>query len=242
MISILRPSLVYKVNREVADHDDEIDATEWSYEGINVWRGSLDVTFRDYEIDVFWLYNDSSECIGLAEHDSADHSIHKALFYKESSFGTLFQEEWKQSGTLWSMLSPQAYQDFLESSIDEIVLAGNGRIVTSSILLSNPEVYECSKCKKRSFTEFQCKDIKKKPFGPILNPIFIDDSYVVYIPPTNSSVWSMIRADASSQKQPLNHETSQEYPDGSALQSQAEPDLLQTHHLQESDGQQLPPP
>jgi hypothetical protein len=222
MFSVLRPSLVYNVNRDIADHDDDTDAQQWSYNGQELWRGSLDVSFREYEVDVFWLYNDTSECIGLAEHDSNDHSIFKTLFYKDSSFETLFQEEWTKVGTLWSMLSPEAYQDFLNSSIEDIVLASNTRLITPTMLIALPDNYECTKCQKKSFNPFVCTDIKKKPFGPVLNPIFIDESYIVYKPSTNSTVWSILQADASPSQGLHQYVGSQEHPEQSALEVQTD--------------------
>ena len=240
MFSALRPSLIYKVNRDIADHDDDVDAVEWSYDGLNVYRGSLDVSFRQYELDVFWLYNDTSECIGLAEHDSSDHSIHKALFYKDNSFSTLFQEVWTQKGVLWSMITSQAYQDFLEKSIDDIVLDSHGRLIIPSMIPTLPSIYECSKCKKSSFSQFNCTDIKKKPYGPILNPIFMDESYIIYDPPAESAVWSILQVDASSMKKPC--ELVQEYPEQPALQAPVEHDLQQIPRPPLPDEQQLPPP
>jgi hypothetical protein len=234
MFSVLRPSLVYTVNRDIADHDDNVDATPWSYNGQELWRGSLDVSFREYELDVFWLYTDTLECIGLAEHDSADHSIFKTLLYKKSEFETLFQEEWSCIGSLWSMLSSEAYQDFLQSSVDELVLASNFRLVTPKMLIKMPDYYECTKCHKRSFEAFKCTEIKKKPFGPILNPIFIDESYIIHSPPKDSAVW-LILQDAASLKKQEQMIPSQEYPEQSDELLPQEP---QEPHLQE----QAPPP
>jgi hypothetical protein len=216
MFSILRPSLVYTVNRYIADHDDNTDAEEWSYNGLTLWRGSLDVSFREFELDVFWLYNDVNECIGLAEHDSSDHSIVAVLFYKESPFGTLFQEDWVKHETIWSKMNAYAYQDFLNSSVEDLILAGNGKIITPEILLNKPDIYECSLCNKKSMTPFKCSDIKKKPFGPILNPYFIDESYIIYTPPANSAVWSIVQLDDASLKDSLSHYSiPQEHPDES---------------------------
>ena len=230
MFSILRPSLVYTVNRDIADHDDNIDAEEWSYGGLTLWRGSLDVSFREYELDVFWLYNDTSECIGLAEHDSSDHSILSTLFYKESPFGTLFQEDWTMNGTIWTKLNAYAYQDFLNSSIEDLVLAGNGKIVTPDILVNKPDIYECSSCNKKSFSPFECKDIKKKLFSPILNPYFIDESYIIYSPPAESAVWSIVPQDVSSLKETQSHcSLPQESPDEIACEAQEA-----QHHQQQS--------
>ena len=245
MLSVLRPSLVYTVNKDVADHDDDVDAEEWSYNGLNMYRGTIDVSFRDYELDVFWLYSDVSECIGLAEHDTSDHSIFSVLLYKESSFGTLFQEDWINEGALWSRLSAEAYQDFLNSSLEEIVLASNGRLITLDMILNKKSIYECLKCNKKSFSEFRCKEVKKKPFGPFVNPLFIDESYVIYKPPSNSKVWSFIQLDGAS----LNSEASleqnlqsAEYLENSAGVTLEAQHQLQNVHVLQSDEQQPPLP
>ena len=245
MLSILRPSLVYTVNIDVADHDDDVDAEEWSYNGLNMYRGTLDVSFRDYELDVFWLYSDVSECIGLAEHDSSDHSIFSVLLYKDSSFGTLFQEDWTNQGAIWSRLSAEAYQDFLDCSIEELVLASNGRLISLNMMLNKNCVYECLKCNKKSFNEFTCKEVKKKPFGPFLDPLFIDDSYVIHKPPPNSKVWSFIQlADASLNSEELMQKSLRlsEHPENCAELPQEAQHQLQTVHSLQSDEQQPPLP
>jgi hypothetical protein len=231
MFSSLRPSLVYTVNRDIADHDENVDATEWSYDGLTVWKGSLDVTFREHNIDVFWLYNDTSECIGLAEHESEDHSIFKTLLYRDNAFSTLFQEEWTANGTLWSKITSQAYQDLVELPIEEVALRSN--ILTPNLVISRPDVYVC-KCGKRSFKP-ECKEIKKEPFGPIVNPIFVDD-YVVYTPPANSACFKLLGVACETQLH-LQCESSQEHPEYSDSQAH-HPELPQEH----SREFQEPPP
>ena len=238
MFSILRTSLVYKVNTDVADHDDDVDAEEWSYNGLPVWRGTLDVSFREHDIDVYWLYSDTSECIGLAEHDSNDQTIFKVLLYKDSPFGTLFQEDWTKKQTLWSMLTSEAYQDYLDLSVKDVVLASNGRIITPDMLLAMPEVFYCTTCDKKSFEHFECTNVKKKPFGPILNPLFMDDSYVIYEPPPDSSVWSILQLDAS----PLLEQCvpAVGYPEESAYEAPVTQRQPQTPQSQVPDEQQPP--
>lgn len=238
MFSILRTSLVYKVNTDVADHDDDVDAEEWSYNGLPVWRGTLDVSFREHDIDVYWLYNDTSDCIGLAEHDSNDQTIFNVLLYKDSPFGTLFQEDWTRKQTLWSMLTSEAYQDYLDSSVKDIILASNGRIITPDMLVSMPEVFYCTRCNKKSFEMFECTDVKKKPFGPILNPLFMDDSYVIYEPPPDSSVWSILQLGASPSLEQC--VPSVEYPEESACEAPVTQRQLQPQQSQAPDEQQPP--
>jgi len=60
MFSLLKPSLVYKdISPDVTDQDEDYDASEWTYSGRNVYRGALDRSYSQWNLDVYWLYDDS---------------------------------------------------------------------------------------------------------------------------------------------------------------------------------------
>lgn len=196
MYSILRPSLLYTdISPDIAEHDEDHDASEWSYSDRTVFRGALDSSYKNNGLDVYWLYDDESNRIGLAEHESDDHSVFKTLWFRDSPFGTLFQEDWKAGESIFTLLSPEAYQDCLDS---DILLKGCNRIVLPRYITEGfPKVYECT-CGK-SFSPM-CSAVKKTV--EITNPIFIDESFVMYQPPVDSVVWSKLLLRGASSEQP----------------------------------------
>ena len=57
MFSILRHPLVYKnISSEITELDEDYDASEWSYNGRNVYRGALDSTYtKNYSLDILYV-------------------------------------------------------------------------------------------------------------------------------------------------------------------------------------------
>lgn len=188
MFSKLKPSLIYKdISTDISEHDEDYDASEWSYSGRNVFRGGLDRSYSEHNIDVYWLYDENLLRTGLAEHDSDDHSIFEVLWYYDTPFGTLLQEDgWEKTDkTLWSLMTTEAYQD---TSIDDIYLKCFGKIITPEYIMNGfPELYECTECKKRSFSLTSCESMKKKIIE-FSNPFFIDSSFIIYNKPLNSKL------------------------------------------------------
>ena len=189
MFSILRHPLVYKnISSEITELDEDYDASEWSYNGRNVYRGALDSTYtKDYSLDIYWLYDDNLLRVGLAEHEMNDHSIFEVLWFYDTPFGTLLQEPgWKSMDkTIWSLLTPEAYQDTLENK-DLLLLSG--KIITPEYIMNgSPDIYECQDCKKRSFSLVaECKTMKK--IESFKDPFFIDSSFILYTKPQESKV------------------------------------------------------
>ena len=186
MFSILRPSLLYTdISPDIAEHDEDHDAAEWAYTDRTVFRGALDASYKNDGLDVYWLYDDDLNRVGLAEHESGDHSVFKTLWFRDSPFGTLLQEDWKAGESIFTLLSSEAYQDCVDT---DILLKGSHRIITPKYITNGlPEIYECS-CGK-SFSPM-CSAVKKVVV--ITDPIFIDDSFIMYQPPPDSTVWSKL--------------------------------------------------
>jgi hypothetical protein len=186
MYSILRPSLIYTdISPDITEHDEDHDAAEWSYSDKTVLRGALDASYKNDGLDVYWLYDDDLNRIGLAEHESEDHSRFKTLWFRDTPFGTLFQEDWKAGESLFTKLTPEAYQDVVDS---DILLKGVNRIILPRYITHGlPDIYECS-CGK-SFSPM-CSAVKKPVV--ITDPLFVDDSFVIYYPPVDSKVWSKL--------------------------------------------------
>lgn len=197
MYSILRPSLLYTdISPDIAEHDEDHDAAEWAYSDRTVFRGALDGSYKTDGLDVYWLYDDDLNRIGLAEHESEDHSRFKTLWFRDSAFGTLLQEDWKAGESIFTILTPEAYQDVIDS---DILLKGSHRIITPRYITDGlPELYECT-CGK-SFSPM-CSAVKK--VVNITDPLFIDDSFIMYKPPVDSKIWSRLglQRDACVQEQ-----------------------------------------
>jgi len=197
MYSVLRPSLLYTdISRDIAEHDEDHDAAEWAYSDRTVFRGALDASYKNQGLDVYWLYDDDLNRVGLAEHESEDHSNFKTLWFRDSPFGTLLQEDWKAGESIFTLLTPEAYQDVIDS---DILLKGSHRIITPKYITDGlPELYECT-CGK-SFSPM-CSAVKK--VVNITDPLFIDDSFIMYKPPVDSKIWSRLglQRDACVQEQ-----------------------------------------
>jgi hypothetical protein len=184
MYSILRPELIYQnVSADILEHDEDYDASEWSYSGKQVYRGALDRSYTKWNLDIFWLYDDSLQRVGLAEHESDDPSIFEVLWFHDTPFGTLLQEDgWEKKETLLNLLSPEAYQDAIES---DLLLKCYGKLILPEYILNGfPKCWECIDCKKRSFSQFECTNVKKIEISS--NPFFIDSSFIIYNKPENS--------------------------------------------------------
>jgi len=197
MYSILKPTLLYTdISTDIAENDEDHDASEWSYSDKIVFRGALDTTYKSHGLDIYWLYDDNLARIGLAEHISDNHAVFQTLWFRDTPFGTLFQEDWKKGESVFNMLSSEAYQDCIDS---DILLKGHNRFVLPRYLTEGfPSVYECH-C-GLSFLP-TCSAVKKTVI--ITNPLFIDESFVLYYPPEDSKVFKRVRQyDACDQEQP----------------------------------------
>jgi len=187
MFSILKPSLVYTdISPDVTEHDEDYDASEWSYSGREVFKGALDRSYSKWNLDVFWLYDSSLQRVGLAEHDSDDHSLFEVLWFRDNPYGTLLQEDgWETDNSIWTMMSPEAYQDAIET---DLLLKHPEKFIVPNYLINGfPEIHECSECHKRSFSPFECQTVKKSK-KDLESPLFVDSSFVVYRKPETSRV------------------------------------------------------
>ena len=195
MYSILKPNYVYRdTSEDIADHDDDYDAEEWHYNGRDVYRGSLD---RSFEWNVYWLYDENSKRIGLAEHDPETPEIFYSLWFRNNVFSTLCQEEWvSKDATLWSILSNEAYQECLEDdfkSVFDKTLHTNIRLMTPEMIIEMPEIHECSTCGKKSLLPLSgCSEVKRPYIDSDSSVLFVDESFIMYTAPADSRVWSKV--------------------------------------------------
>jgi hypothetical protein len=239
MFSVLKPGYIYRdFSDDVADHDDDYDAEEWNYNGRVVFRGCLDPNFKDW--NVYWLYDDNLVRVGLAEHDPESPEVFHTLWFHDNAFGTLFQETgWEKKGTLWSLLTPEAYQDCLEDDFKTVfdrALGSNIRLMTPEFITNSPKVYHCEKCNKKSLSPL-CSDANVYEYNfefSDFSILFLDDSFVLYTAPSDSKVWSYLNLrrprDACESEQP---ESLTELADQSALEgAQTPPELEQEPETQ----------
>jgi hypothetical protein len=192
MFSLLKKGLVYKnISSDIVEHDLDIDADQWSYDGKDVYRGAIDPTYLDSGLNVYWLYDDNSKRVGLAEHDAEDAAVFHSLWFHENPYATLFQDEaWKTSGkTLWSKISNEAYQDLLEldfKTVHDQSLNIGVLLITPEILLNKPDLYTCEKCGKKSLmAKNSCPQalVSSLEFSQF-SILFLDDDFVIYEKPT----------------------------------------------------------
>jgi hypothetical protein len=244
MFSSLRPELVYTdVSPDICEHDEDIDAEEWSYEGRLVYKGALDVSYRKHNLDVYWLYDEVPNRVGLAEHDSDDHSTFRTLWFRDDIYSTLLQEDWiTDNKTVWSLMSPEAYQDFSNLSPIDLAIASNGKIIIPEFLMKGvPDVYECSNCNRTSLLPITCRDAVKKKLPINSQSLFIDESFIIYKPSTGSVVFSWLCGDVHLQLRRCEREQVKTVSPPEHQESPPESHLLQEQEspLEQTELQQL---
>lgn len=193
MYSILRPELLYNnLSPDIVEHDNDIEVYPWEYDGREVYRGSFHPEYMKYNINVYSLYDENLKRVGIVEHDADELEIYEVLWFYDNPFAMFYQNpEWKSSEkTIWSMISCDAYQDCLEDDFKTVIdrcLSAKYRLVTPEMLINSPVVYECSSCGKKSISELKnCKAVRKLPyFLENLNYLYVDDSFIVYTPPSD---------------------------------------------------------
>jgi hypothetical protein len=205
MFSLLRKGLVYtNLSPDIVEHDLDVDADQWSYDGRDVYRGSIDPEYIKYNLNVYWLYDDDSKRVGLAEHDPDDQAIFKSLWFYDNPYATLFQDSsWKSTGaTVWSKLSNEAYQDCLDTDFKLVTLQALNSgvlLITPDMLINKPDLYTCEKCNKKSL---MASDNCHQALVSVLDfnqfsILFLDDNFVIY----EKSTELLQQPDASEQEQ-----------------------------------------
>ena len=209
MFSKLRPTLIYRnLSPEIANHDQDIDADEWDYNGRIVYRGLCDPNYENEGLSVYWLYDADLKRVGLSEHEKNNEEKFEPLWFLDNEFSTLFQESWTSvDKTLWTLLSSEAYQDCLEDDFTTVIdrtLSSNSRLVTPEFIQLLPEVYSCERCGKQSILEMNnCSTVKKTYLNSINSILFINSNYVLYVPPVDSSVWVKLKLQPPSYDEKL---------------------------------------
>lgn len=223
MLSILRKGLVYKdVSPEIPEHDADIDAEEWNYEGRDVYRGSIDPRYISEGLKVHWLYDEDLKRVGLVEHDAEHPEEFRTSWIYDNPFATFFQDEqWVSTDTtLWSKLGNEAYQDCLEDdfkTVTDRALKSGVLLVTPKMLIEKPSIYVCETCNKKTLMQSSnCQTAKAFDLNfSDFSVIFLDDQFVIHELVSSSST---PQPDACAQEQTeqselqADHQESQELP------------------------------
>ena len=210
MLSRLKPGFLYNdISSDITENDLDVVADTWEMDGREVYRGTRDPRYD--HADVFWLYDDNLERVGCAEHSTDDHADMRLLWFRDSEFGTLLQEDWTTDDDLWSKLPRHVFDRFLNeewttpSRFLEQCLQGPVRIVTPPMLVKLPEVYTCSQCGRKSLMKKEGCSMTPSvlDFPDRSKTFFIDFDFVVHVPPEDSVVWSRLQQhDGGSLQQP----------------------------------------
>lgn len=198
MFSKIEPTFLYTdVSSDITENDLDVVSDLWTIENRDVYRGSRDPRYT--HANVYWLYDEDLQRVGCSEHDKSDHARFHILWFHESEFGTLLQEEgWTIDEDLWSKLPRHVFERFLNEgwttplAFLEQCLGSSLRIVTPSMLLNLPNVYSCTQCKKVSLKPI-CPSNQTRPLDFPGTVYFIDDDLVVHVPPSQSSVFTRLQ-------------------------------------------------
>jgi hypothetical protein len=134
----------------------------------------------------------------LVEHSKIDHAVFRILWYYDSDFGTLVQEDgWKMGQDLWSTIPRAVFDRFVNEgwttaeAFLEQCLHGPMRIVTVDMIHHRPLVYTCSKCGKKSLKEHPGCEMTSAPldFPQKEKVFFVDDDLIVNLPPPTTCLW-----------------------------------------------------
>lgn len=217
---------------DITEHDLDIVSELWTMDGRDVYRGSRDPRYT--HADVYSLYDENLQRVGVVEHDKQDHAKIRIVWFYESDFATMFQEpDWKITQDIWSLLPSHVFERFLNegwttpTSFLEHCLQGPVRVLTPSMLRKLPTVYSCPQCKKRSLRPCCNLCVQSTLDFPNLSKVFfVDDDMVVHVPPTESYVWLSLRPHDDGSSQRVQAEEQLESPQ----QSEHSPPLAPAQH------------
>jgi hypothetical protein len=201
MESLLVPGVYYNdTSRDITEHDLDIVSDLWTIDGREVYRGARDPRYT--HANVYWLYSEDLDRVGLSEHSLTDQADFRVLWFRETDFGTYLQEDgWERGEDIWSALPRCVFDRFVNETWTtpkaflEQCLYGPVRILTPEMLHGRPEVYVCNTCGKRSLTfNRDCQMVAEPLDFPTTEKLFfVDEDMIVYRPPPTSRVWDLLR-------------------------------------------------
>ena len=209
MESQLVPGFIYRdISPDITEADIDVVSDLWTMDGRDVYRGTRDARYT--HANVYWLYDEDLQRVGCSEHALDDPADVRLLWFHESPFGTLLQEDWTIDRELWSRLPTSPFERFINEgwttaeSFLEQCLHGPTRILTVDMLLKRPKVYHCTHCGKRSLRwSPYCKMVETELDFPALEKVlFVDEDMVLHVPPPDSVVFTRLQPqhDGGSQR------------------------------------------
>lgn len=185
--------------RDITEHDLDIVSDLWTIDGREVYRGSRDPRYT--HANVYWLYSEDLDRVGLSEHSKDDQADFRVLWFRETDFGTYLQEDgWERGEDIWSSLPRPVFDRFVNEgwttpkAFLEQCLYGPMRIVTPNMLRSLPKVFVCKTCGRRSLSpQVWCPSAEQPLDFPTTEKVFfVDEDMIVYRPPPTSRVWDLL--------------------------------------------------
>ena len=201
MESDIVPGFFYEdTGRDITEHDLDIVSDLWTIDGREVYRGSRDPRYT--HANVYWLYSEDLDRVGLSEHSLKDQADFRVLWFRETDFGTYLQEDgWERAEDIWSSLPRSVFDRFVNegwttpSAFLEQCLYGPMRIVTPEMVRKMPNIFVCKTCGRRSLApQVWCHCVEEALDFPTTEKVFfVDDDMIVYRPPPTSRVWDLLR-------------------------------------------------
>ena len=147
MFSRLKPDFLYTdVSEDITENDIDVVSDLWNMDGKDVYRGSRDPRYT--HANVYWLYDENLQRVGCSEHNITDHADVRLLWFRDTEFGTLLQEDgWEMGDDVWTHIPKHPFERFINegwttpNSFLENCLHGPTRIVTPKVLINLPKVY-----------------------------------------------------------------------------------------------------
>ena len=201
MFSRLKPDFLYDdVNPDITENDIDVVSDLWEMDGREVYRGSRDPRYT--HANVYWLYDTDLRRVGCSEHNTEDHGDFRLLWFRDSEFATLLQEDgWTVGNDLWTSLPQHVFDRAMNEgwttpdAFLEQCLYGPLRLVTADMLIEPKIVYACKGCGRRSLSEYKgCPNAEEYAltYPQKEKVFFVDDDLRVQIPPPTSTVWSRL--------------------------------------------------
>lgn len=250
MFSVLKPDFLYTdVSEDITENDIDVISDLWTMDGREVYRGSRDPRYT--HANVYWLYDEDLQRVGCTEHSLTDHGVFEILWFRDSEFGTLLQEDgWKIENDIWSGLPEQVFNRFVNEewvnaeSFLEQCLYGPFRIVTPNMLIEKPTIYTCQKCGRKSLRPIPGCSVEPSALDfPLMEKVvFVDDDLLVHVPPPNSSVFRRLQLGDDFQLTLQQQEPVQEVQSEPQPQHSPPADPLQEEKTEQEPVQEQQPP